>query len=181
MLRKLGAVVLAVGLCLPYGCDVRPITGVWSGISMIAFLGIPVLLGVVYVLLVLVPPVAEALEQRGQGIHGLLRLCYFVLAGAYLAMAITKSDNWPGPIDVAVMLVVTGALFYWEQGRGTKAARVPLLLLMCLGVPEVAYLTGFLREGGLQYGGIVLTAGWLVALLAETRVLAGAPRIAHGG
>lgn len=181
MLKRLAAVLLAVGLCLPYGCDVRPATGVWSSIPSAAFLGVPVLLGFAYALYALVPAVADLLEHRGQTLHGSLRLCYFVLAGGYLAMAITKSDGWPGPIDVAVMLVATGALFYWEQGRGTKAARVPLLLLMCFGVPAVAYLTGFLREGGLQYGGFVVTAGWLLALLAETRILAGAPKIAHGG
>jgi hypothetical protein len=175
MLRKFGAILLAVGLCLPYGCDVRPTTGVWSGLPSIVFLGIPVLLGVLYVLQALIPTVGEALDRHGQEVHGALRLGYFVLAAGYLALAITKSDGWPGPIDVAVMLAVTGALFYWEQGRGTKAARVPLLLLMCFGVPEVAYLTGFLREGGLQAGGMVVTAGWLVALLAEARVLAGAP------
>lgn len=181
MLKKLAALVLLAGLFLPYGCGVRPMTGVWSGAGSVVFVGIPVLLGVVYILHALLPPVADLIEHRGQVVHGVLRLCYFLLAGAYLAMAITKADGWPGPIDVAVMLVVTGTLFYWEQGRGTKAGRVPLLLLMCFGVPEVAYVTGFLREGGLQIGGFVVTGGWLAALLAETWVLAGAPRIAHGG
>jgi hypothetical protein len=109
------------------------------------------------------------------------RIVYFGLVGGYLAFAVTKRRGWPGPIETAVALVVTGVLFVWQQGRGTKSARLPLLLLTAVGVPEVAYLVGFLRAGDLQIGGWVLTAGWVLGVLEEVQVLSVAPIVAHGG
>ncbi|MGH7538856.1 MAG: hypothetical protein ACREMF_09490 [Gemmatimonadales bacterium] len=181
MLRKLAAVILAVGLCLPYGCDVRPISGVWHDVPTLLFLGIPVLATVAYVLHTLVPPLAAFHERHGQRLHGILRMVYFVLAGGYLAAAVTKREGWPGLIAAAVALLVTGGSLTWQQGRGTKATRVPLLLLLCAGVPEIAYLVVFLKEGELQAGGWVYTAGWLLALLGESQVLKVQPTIPHGG
>jgi hypothetical protein len=110
-----------------------------------------------------------------------LRIVYFGLAGGYLAFAVTRREGWPGLIAAAAALVVTGGALTWQQGRGTKATRVPLLLLLCAGVPEIAFLVDFLREGGLQTGGWVYTAGWLLALFGETQVLKVQPTIAHGG
>lgn len=181
MLRKLGAVILAAGLCLPYGCDLRPISSVWSDVPTILLLGIPVIATLIYVLHTLVPALAAFHERHGQGLHAMLRITYFGLAGAYLAFAVTKREGWPGLIAAAVALVVTGGALTWQQGRGTKATRVPLLLLLCAGVPAIAFLVDFLREGGLQIGGWVYTGGWLLALFAETQVLKVQPTVAHGG
>jgi hypothetical protein len=180
MLKKVSAVILAVGLCLPYGCDVRPITGVWHDVPTVIFLGIPVLASVVYVLHTLVPVLAAFHERHGRLMHAILRVVYFGLAGGYLAFAVTRRDGWPGAIAAAAALVITGGSFTWQQGRGTKATRVPLLLLLCAGVPEIAYLVEFLKVHELQVGGWVYTAGWLLAVFAETQVLKVQPPVAHG-
>lgn len=181
MLKRLGALTLAVGLCLPYGCDVRPITGVWHDVPAVALLGVPVLATVIYVLHTLVPTLAAFHERHSRTLHGIFRVVYYALLGGYLAFAVTKRDRWPGPIEVAAALMVTGVLAVWPQHRGTSAARLPLLLLTVVGVPEVAYLVGFLRQGGLQVGGWVFTAGWVLAVIAEAHVLAAAPPVAHSG
>lgn len=180
MLRKLAALILAVGLCLPYGCDVRPITGVWENGPAILFLGIPVIATVAYVLHALVPALTAFHERHGPRLHGILRILYFALAGGYLAFAVTKREGWPGPIAAAVALVVTGGAFNWQQRRGTKATRVPLLFLVCAGVPAIAFLVELLRSGDLRIGGWVFTIGWLLALVAETQVLKAQPTIPHG-
>lgn len=181
MLKKLAALLLLVGLCLPYGCDVRPITGVWHELPAILFLGIPVIATVIYGLHTLLPPLAAFHERNGAALHGLARLVYFGLVGGYLAFAVTKREGWPDPIDTAVALVVTGILIVWQERRGTKAARVALLLLTAVGVPEVAFLVAFLRAGGVQVGGWVLTAGWVLGVLTEVQTLSAAPIVAHGG
>ncbi|HSD30995.1 MAG TPA: hypothetical protein VLB49_03730 [Gemmatimonadales bacterium] len=181
MLKRLGALTLAVGLCLPYGCDVRPITGVWQNVPTIVLLGVPVLATLIYVLHTLVPTLAAFHERHSRTLHAVFRVVYYALLGGFLALAVTKRDGWPGPIEVAAALVVTGVLAVWPQHRGTSAARLPLLLLTVVGVPEVAYLVGFLREGGVQLGGWVFTAGWVLAVLAEVQVLAASPPNPHGG
>ena len=181
MLKRLAALLLLVGLCLPYGCDIRPMTGVWHELPAVLFLGIPVLATVIYGLHTLVPPLHAFHERNGAVLHGIFRVVYFGLVGGYLAFAVTKRDGWPGPIETAVALVVTGMLIVWQQRRGTKAARLPLLLLTAVGVPEVAFLIVFLREGGVQVGGWVFTAGWLLGVLTEVQTLSAAPIVAHSG
>lgn len=181
MVKKLAALLLLVGLCLPYGCDARPITSVWHELPAILFLGIPVIATVVYGLHTLVPSLAAFHERHSAALHGMLRLVYFGLVGGYLAFAVTKRDGWPDPIDTAVALVVTGILSVWQERRGTKAARVPLLLLTAIGVPEVAFLMVFARAGGVQVGGWAVTAGWLLGVLGEMQTLSVAPIVAHGG
>lgn len=181
MLKKLAALLLLVGLCLPYACDVRPITGVWHELPAILFLGIPVLATVIYVLHTLVPPLHAFHERNAAVLHGIFRVVYFGLVGGYLAFAVTKRDSSPGPIETAVALVVTGMLIVWQQRRGTKAARLPLLLLTAVGVPEVAFLIGFLWQGGVQAGAWVFTAGWLLGVLTEVQTLSAAPIVAHSG
>jgi hypothetical protein len=179
MLKKLAAVILLVGLCLPYSCDVRPITAVWGNLQSILFLGIPVLCVVAYALHNFVPPLAAFHERHGRSLHAVLRVLYFGLAVAYLAYALTKNADWPGVLPVAAALVVTGGLLIWQQGRGTKATRVPLLLLLCAGVPAIAY-TAELRAD-LKSGAWVFLAGWVLGVLAEMLVLRVQPTIAHGG
>jgi hypothetical protein len=178
MLKKASAVILGVGLCLPYGCGVRPITGVWRDVPTILFLGLPVLASAVYVVHTLVPPLAAFHERHGRLMHAILRVVYFGLVGAYLAFAVTKREGWPGTIAAAAALVVTGGSFTWQQGRGTRATRVPVLLLLCAGVPEIAFLVQFLIGRDLQIGGWVYTAGWLLAVFAETQVLKVQPPVA---
>src|SRR2546428_12349133 len=164
MLKKIGAVVLAVGLFLPYTPGNRIVTGLFQDIPTILFQGVPVLITIAYVLHSFVPPLAQFHQRHGQGLHGLFRVVFFVLAGAYLGMSLAKEHpGWPLPLHVIVALAVTGALLYWEQGRGTKAERLPLLLLICAGVPTIAYFLDTLRRGELMYGGWVFTAGRIVA------------------
>jgi hypothetical protein len=103
------------------------------------------------------------------------------LIGGYLAFAVTKREGWPGPIETAAALIVTGGLAVWQQHRGTTAARLPLLLLTAIAVPEVAYLVGLLRDGAVQVGGWVFSAGWALAVAAEVQVLAASPQHPHGG
>jgi uncharacterized membrane protein YqaE (UPF0057 family) len=179
MLRKFAAVILAVGLCLPYSCDVRPITGAWESLPVVLFVGLPVLAVVAYVLHNFVPPLAAFHERHGRGLHAMLRLLYFVVAGAYLANAVTKNADWPGLIAVAGALVVTGVILIWQQGRGTKATRVPLLLLLCAGVPAIAYAVALRAD--LKIGAGVFLGGWLLGVFAEIQVLKVQPAIAHGG
>ena len=182
MLKKIGAVLLALGLCLPYGCDVRPIIGVWAEAWSVLYLGVPVLVAVAYVLHTLVPPLAGLLERNGPALHGVLRAVFFLLAGAYLAGVVTeKPDSLPDRASTLIALVFSGALLYWEQRRGTKAQRLPLLLLVIVGLPAVGYLAGFLRSGGLQYGGWVVTVGYMLAVAGEMRGLREAPIITHSG
>lgn len=181
MLKKLAALLLGIGLCLPYGCNIRPITGVWHDVPTVVLLGIPVIATVIYVLHTLLRPLAAFHERHARLLHGVFRVIYYGLVGGYLAFAVTKREGWPGPIETAAALVVTGALAVWQQHRGTMAARLPLLLLTVAGVPEVAYLTGFLRDGSLQVGGWVFTSGWLVAVAAEAQVLAASPQHPHSG
>jgi hypothetical protein len=180
MLKKFAALMLAAGLCLPYGCDVRPITGVWHDVSTILFLGLPVVASVAYVIHTLVPAVAGFHERHGRVLHAILRILFFGLAGGYLAFAVTKREGWPGLIATAAALVITGGSFTWQRGRGTRATRLPLLLLLCAGVAEIAFLVEFLKAGELQAGGWIYTAGWLVAVFAETQVLKIQPTVAAG-
>jgi hypothetical protein len=175
MLKKLAALTLLVGLCLPYGCNIRPITGVWHDVPTVLLLGLPVLATVIYVLHTLVPVLAAFHERHARTLYGSFRLIYFALVGGYLAFAVTKREGWPGPIETAAALIVTGVLAVWPQHRGTMAARLPLLLLTTVGVPEVAYLVGFLRDGSLQIGGWVFSAGWVLAVIAEAQVLSASP------
>ena len=181
MLNRLAALLLLVGLCLPYAGDVRPITGVWHDLPSILFLGIPVIAGVIYGLHTLVPPLAAFHERNGAALHTIFRVVYFGLVGGYLAFAVTKRQDQPGLIETAVALVVTGTLVVWKQRRGTKAVRLPMLLLAVVGVPDVAYLAALLGSGGVQAGAWVLTAGWVLGVLSEVRTLAVAPIVVHSG
>ncbi len=179
MLKKLAALLLGVGLCLPYSCDVRPISGVWGTLPGILFLGLPVAAAVAYVLHTLIPPLAAFHERNGRALHAILRVVYFGLAGGYLAYALTKNSDWPGLISVAAALVVTGVLLIWQQGRGTKATRVPLLLLLCAGVPMIAYAVELRTD--LRVGAWLVIAGWALGVLGETLMLRVQPTIAHSG
>lgn len=182
MLKRIGAALLAVGLFLPYASESRIITAVWQDARTILFQGVPVLITIAYVLHRFVPPLARFHERNGQALHGVFRVVFFVLVGAYLATALsTERLGWPTRGPVVVALAITGAALYWSQGRATKTARLPLLLLICAGVPTIAVFVDTLRAGALQYGAWVFTAGYAVAVVGEVLGLRPAAKISHGG
>lgn len=179
MLKRLAAALLLVGLVLPYGSGVRPLTGAWDGLEPSLMIGIPLLITIAYVLHTFLPPLARFHERNGPALHGLFRVVYFVLAGMYVHDGIDGgSDGW---VFWVAALVVTGGLLYWAQGRGTKAQRLPLLLLVVVGLPAVSYCLSGLDTGDLQVGGWVFTAGWVLAVAGEVASLRGAPAVSHGG
>lgn len=179
MLRKLAAALVLVGLCLPYGSDVRPLTGVWDSAAHAGMLGIPVLAALLYVLSELLPPFAGALERHGPAVHGVLRAVFLLLAGAYLVSAIQDGSGARQRLGTAASLLVTGGVLASQQGRGTKAQRVPLLLLAILGLPVVELPVVF--DFDLKAGGWLITAGWALAALEEMRLLHATPPIVHSG
>lgn len=182
MLKKIGAALLAVGLFLPYVSELRIVTAVWQDARTILFQAVPVLLTAAYVLHGFVPPLARFHERHGPALHGVFRVVFFVLVGAYLATALSRERlGWPTPGPVSIAIVLTGALLYWSQRRGSKAERLPLLLLICVGVPTLAFGVTALRAGALLYGGWVFLAGYAVAVVGEVLALRAAPRIAHSG
>lgn len=175
MLKRIGAALLVVGLCLPYSCNSRPITSAWSDLETILMMGIPVVVTLAYALHVFLLPIARFHERNGAALHGAFRAVYFVLAGMYLyAYLESETDKW---YQIVAALGATGAVLYWSQGRGTKAQRLPLLLLMIVGLPAV-YMGLAL---GWQIGAWVFTAGFLASVAAEIWSLRGATTIAHGG
>jgi ABC-type amino acid transport system permease subunit len=177
MLKRISAVLLLVGLGLPYGCDTRPITAVWAEPEVILMIGIPVLVTVAYALHVLLPALARFHERHGAVLHGIFRAAYLLLAGAYLFFAIRKEGEHADKFHALVALVLTAALLWWQQRRGTKAQRLPLLLLVIVGLPEVLYFLSAMHAHDVDIGGYLFTAGYLLAVGLEVRDLRGAPRI----
>jgi len=181
LLKKLAAALLLVGLVLPYGCDARPIAVLWSSgddLALLFTVGVPVLAAIAYGLHALLPALARFHERHGAGVHGIFRAVFFLLAGAYLMRGVQgKEDDFPFWL---IALLFCGGLLWWQQQRGTKAQRLPLLLLTIVGLPAVYYATAFLK-GGMQYGGWVFTVGYVVALVAEVLGLRHAPPVTHGG
>lgn len=179
MLRKLAAALVLVGLCLPYACDERPLTGVWGSAGQAGMLGIPVMAALLYVLCELLPPIAGAVDRHGPAIHGVLRAVFLLLAGAYLVNAIQGGSGAAQRLGTAAALLVTGGLLVWQQGRGTRAQRVPLLLLAILGIAVIELPV--VLDFDLQTGGWLITAGWALAVLEEMRLLRATPPMVHGG
>ena len=182
LLKKLAAVLLLVGLALPYGCDARPVTVLWyswDDLATLFTIGVPVLAALAYGLHNLIPALARFHERNGAGLHGIFRAVFFLLAGAYLMRGLEgKADDFPFWL---VTLLFCGGLLWYQQRRGTKAQRLPLLLLTTVGLPAVYYATAFLDKGGLQYGGWVFTVGYVLGVAAEVLGLRSAPPITHGG
>ena len=132
-----------------------------------------------YALVALLPTLARFQERHGRTIHAAGRALFLALWGAYLYAGL-KGDS-DGPLEWLAPLVVTGALLYWQQQRGTKAERLQLLRLTVVGLPVVMYLVNGLISGGLQIGAWVLTAGWMLGVVAEIQTLQGSPRVTHSG
>ena len=103
-----------------------------------------------------------------------------MLLGVYIGVALGDDAERRDQIATAATFVVAAGLLFWQQGRGTKAQRLPRLLLTIVGLAAV-YAFADLVGDGLNYGGWVVTAGWLLAVFAEVSDLQGAPQVSHGG
>ncbi len=180
MLRKLAAVLVLVGLGLPYAGDVRPVTDAWQGSAAdVLRLAVPLLAATLYGLRELAAPIAAALERGGPTVHGALRATYLVLAGGFLLAVLGQDTPKSERLGVAVALLVTGVLLVWQQGRGTKAQRVPLLLLAIVGLPALVFPVA--TRFGLQVGGWLVTGGWVLGIIEEVRLLRATPPVVRGG
>jgi hypothetical protein len=179
MLRKVAAALLLIGLVLPYSCGARPVVVAWDDLPTVMLLGIPIIAAVAYALVALVAALARFQERHGRTMHAAGRALFLALWGAYLYAGL-KGDS-DGPLEWLVPLAVTGALLYWQQQRGTKTERLQLLRLTVVGLPVVMYLVSGLISGGLQPGAWVLTAGWVLGVVAEVQTLQRAPKVAHTG
>lgn len=180
MLKKVAALVLVVGLSLPHSCGVSPLRGAWDGVLTTIMFGIPVLVTIAYALHQLLPALARFHERHGAALHGLFRAVCLVLLGVYVGVALGDDAEQRDRIATGTAFVIAAALLVWQQGRGTKAQRLPLLLLTIVGVAAVFAFARYVGDG-LQYGGWVFTAGWLLAVGAEANGLRGAPVVSHGG
>lgn len=180
MLKKLAAVVLVAGLVLPHSCGVQPVLGAWDGTLTTLMFGIPVVVTIAYALHQLLPGIARFHERNGAVLHGLFRAVCFVLLGVYIGASLGADAEQRDAIATGVTVVIAAGLLVWQQGRGTKAQRLPLLLLTTVGVAAVFAFARYVGDG-LQYGGWVFTAGWLLAVIAEIEGLRGAARVEHGG
>jgi len=180
MLKKIVALILLVGLALPHSCGVRPVLGAWDGIATAIMFGIPVVVTIGYALHQLSPGVAQFHELHGAALHGFFRAICLVLLGVYVGAALGDDAEPRARIATAVAFVATGALLYWQQSRGTKAQRLPLLLLTVVGVGTIYAFVAWVGNG-LQYGGWVFTASWLLAVGMEVSELRGTPPVEHGG
>jgi len=180
MLKKLAAVVLLAGLVLHHSCGVSPLTGVWQGVATTIMFGIPVLATIAYALHQLLPALARFHERHGAALHGFFRAVCFVLLGVYLGVALNDDAERRTRLATVVTLGITIVLLVWQQSRATKAQRLPLLLLTVVGVGAIYAFADYVGDG-LQYGGWVFTAGWLLAVGTEVNGLRGAPQVSHGG
>jgi hypothetical protein len=180
MLKKVAALVLVVGLVLPHSCGVSPLRGSWDGILTGVMFGIPLLVTIAYALHQLVPGLARFHERNGAVLHGLFRALCLVLFGVYLGWVLGEDIEQRDRIATAVSLMIAAGLLVWQQRRGSKAQRLPLLLLTIVGTAAIYAFARFVGDG-LQYGGWVLTAGWFLAVGAEVSGLRRAPLVSHGG
>jgi len=180
MFKRLAAVVLLVGLVLPHSCGVSPLFGAWQGVATAIMFGIPVLVTIAYVLHHLAPALARFHERHGAALHGFFRAVCFILLGVYVGAALDEDSELRARIATGVSLVLTLALLLWQQGRATKAQRLPLLLLTVVGVGATWAFVAYVGDG-MQAGGWVFTVGWLLAVGAEVNGLRGAALVEHGG
>src|SRR2546428_901543 len=117
MLKKIGAVLLAAGLVLPYSPGLRVITAVWDNATVILLQGSTVLILIAYVLHAFVPPLARFHQRYGQALHGFFRMVFFVLAGGFFATAAAGRAGRPGLPHVIVALAIHRGARFLGPGR----------------------------------------------------------------
>lgn len=178
MLQRLGAALLLIGLVLPFAFGARPVVAGWVDWESAVGIGLPVVLAVVYAAVRLVPPLLGALEARGAAVHGAMRFILFMLMGFWVNELI-EDDETRGRLGTAFSLVVVASVVWWQQRRGTKAQRVPLLVLCCVAIPAVAYYTALFPN--VHIGASVVVGGLALAAAGEAAMLRGAPRVPAAG
>jgi len=174
MLKKLAAAMLLVGLVLPYSCEARPIATLWhwDSIGEPLLLGVPVLLALAYALHTLLPAIARFHERHAGTLHTALLVIFVGLAIGYAYSAIT--DDWDQRFIPVIGVALGAGLVYWVQRHGTKAQRLPLLMLASVGMPAVSYF--FSEISRLKVGGWLFTMGYALALAVEVMTLRGRAR-----
>jgi uncharacterized membrane protein YfcA len=175
-MKRIAALALAVGLCTPYSCDVRPVATLWDWDSAVVLIlvGIPVLAAIAYVLHTLVPFATRFHARHGVVLHRLLRGLFLLLVAGWLISSALES--WDEPDFWALLLpavAFTCGLFLWSRRRGTEADRLPLLMLAILGLPAIFYFLSEVKS--LQYGGWIFSAGYALAVILEARDLRKTP------
>ena len=78
-------------------------------------------------------------------------------------------------------LAISGALMWWQQRRGTEAQRLPLLLLACTALPAVQFFVIGVLTMIPHPGGMLLTAGLGLEVVAEVMRLRREAPVVQGG
>lgn len=176
MLKKLAALLLLVGLLLPYSCDARPIVALWKPASLndVLTISIPVLGALVYILHTLVPAVARFHERYAAALLVILLVACVLVAGAFLYSALVSDrDEW---IFLIAGVVVSGVLLAWGWRRAAGVGRLTLVVLALIGIAEVSFFTSGLDTGDLKIGGWLVTAGYVLAVALEIAATSAARR-----
>jgi hypothetical protein len=186
MLKKIAAVLILIGLCTPYSCNVRPIGTLiprsQDEIGGLFFYGIPTLAGLAYVAWVFFPGVRAWVRRREAPLRKVLLGLFLLLALGFVAVEAddlrtrTQIDveNWA---SLALALLWGGGIIAWTRRWGKDADSVPPLLLAVLGIPLIRF---FWPPSGRQYGAWILASGYVLAVLTEARAPCRAPDAPDG-
>ncbi len=172
MLRRIAAVLLLVGLCLPYSCNVRPITGVWGNPGSIVAAGIPLLALLLWCLDALIGFTRRMGAARVRAARRALGLVFIAVTGALLYMIF---DSKPMRAAIGLGSVAIAAAFLNVLARrGDRTGRIAPWLLAIAGVSEAAFLSSEFPKN-LESGGWILVVGFALAIAAEWRETPGLP------
>ena len=172
MLRRIAAVLLLVGLCLPYSCDVRPITGVWEDSWAIVTAGIPLVALILWCLDALIGFTRRLGAASIRAARRALGIVFVAVTGALLYMVL---DSRPSRMVIGLgSVAIAGVFLNVLARRGDRTGRIAPWLLAIAGVSEAAFLSGLFPKD-LQAGGWILAAGFALAIAAEWRETAGLP------
>ncbi len=172
MLRKIAGALLLIGLCLPYSCDVRPITGVWGNPGSIVAAGIPLVALILWCLDALIGLARRMRPESVRAARRALVIVFIAVTGALLYMVL---DSRPMQAAIGLGSVAIAAAFLnLLARRGDRSGRIAPWLLAIAGVSEAAFLSSELPRN-LQPGGWILAAGFALAIAAEWRETPGLP------